>query len=204
VGIDVPTFSEALRRILRQDPDVILVGELRDLETMEAAIRAAETGHLVFSTVHTTGAQGTVTRIIDVFPPNQQGQIRIQISSNLIAVLSQMLCRRMGGKGRVAAFEFMTVTSAIANLIRENKTFRINSAIQTGKKYGMQLLDDHLWDLYVKKIIDKNEMLETARLPEELNEKAKQFAKGLIDKRGRAAGVEKSILESELDTRARK
>ena len=172
VGIDVPSFYEALRRVLRQDPDVILVGELRDLETIEAAVRAAETGHLVFSTLHTTGCQGTITRLIDAFPVNQQEQIRVQLSTNLMAVLSQTLCRKIGGKGRVAAYEFMMITPAISNLIRENKTYRINSAIQTGKKYGMQLMDDHLWELYQRKIIDKNEMLEHARLPEELEEKA--------------------------------
>jgi len=179
VGVDVPSFSECLRRVLRQDPDVILVGELRDLETMEAAIRAAETGHLVFSTVHTTGAQGTVTRIIDQFPPNQQEQIRVQIASNLLAVLSQALCQKIGGKGRVASYEFMVVTPAIANLIRENKTFRINSAIQTGKKYGMQLMDDHLWELYCSNIIEKQEMLDHARDPGDLDEKASKRA-GLL------------------------
>jgi twitching motility protein PilT len=172
VGIDVPSFSEALRRVLRQDPDVILVGELRDLETIEAAVRAAETGHLVFSTVHTTGCQGTITRIIDAFPVNQQEQIRVQLSTNLLAVLSQALCRKIGGKGRVAAYEFMMVTPAISNLIRENKTYRINSAIQTGKKYGMQLMDDHLWELYKNKLIDKQEMLDHARLPDALEERA--------------------------------
>ena len=134
VGVDVPSFSEGLRRVLRMDPDVILVGELRDLETMESAIRAAETGHLVFSTVHTTSAAGTVTRIIDVFPVDQQEQIRIQLSSNLMAVISQALCPLAIGRGRVAAYEFMVVTPAIANLIRENKTYRIDSSIQTGKK----------------------------------------------------------------------
>ncbi|GAH86476.1 unnamed protein product, partial [marine sediment metagenome] len=132
VGIDVPSFNEALRRVLRQDPDVILVGELRDLETIEAAVRAAETGHLVFSTVHTTSAAGTITRLIDVFPPNQQEQIRTQLSTNLIAVLSQALCPLVSGKGRIAAYEFMVVTPAISNLIRENKAYRIDSSIQTG------------------------------------------------------------------------
>jgi len=180
VGVDVPSFSEALRRVLRQDPDIILVGELRDLETMESAIRAAETGHLVFSTVHTTGAQGTVTRIIDQFPPNQQNQVRVQIASNLVAVLSQQLCHKIGGKGRVAAYEFMINTPAIANLIRENKTFRINSAIQTGKKYGMQLLDDHLWDVYTRKMIDLDTMLDKSKNPEELNEKAKALRSGSL------------------------
>ena len=172
VGVDVPSFGEGLRRVLRMDPDVILVGELRDLETMEAAIRAAETGHLVFSTVHTTSAAGTVTRIIDVFPVDQQEQIRIQLSSNLIAVLSQALCPLAVGKGRVAAYEFMVVTPAIANLIRENKTYRIDSSIQTGKKLGMQLLDEHLWQLYDIGKITLEEMLDNSRQPGALQDKA--------------------------------
>jgi len=172
VGIDVPSFAEALRRVLRQDPDVILVGELRDLETIEAAVRAAETGHLVFSTLHTTSAAGTITRIIDVFPVNQQEQIRIQLSSNLIAVLSQALCPLATGKGRAAAYEFLVVTPAIANLIRENKTYRIDSSIQTGKKLGMQLLDDHLWQLYELGKITMAEMLDKARSPGALHDKA--------------------------------
>lgn len=172
VGVDVPSFGEGLRRILRMDPDVILVGELRDLETMESAIRAAETGHLVFSTVHTTSAAGTVTRIIDVFPVAQQEQIRIQLSSNLIAVLSQALCPLAIGKGRVAAYEFMVVTPAIANLIRENKTYRIDSSIQTGKKLGMQLLDEHLWQLYDIGKITYEEMLDNSRQPGALQDKA--------------------------------
>jgi twitching motility protein PilT len=174
VGLDVPTFAEALRRALRQDPDVILVGELRDLETMENAIRAAETGHLVFSTVHTTGCQGTITRIIDAFPIAQQEQIRVQLSTNLIAVLSQALCPLKKGKGRVAAYEFMVVTPAIANLIRENKTYRIESSIQTGKKLGMQLLDDHLWELYDADKISLEEMLDKARQPSAMLEKAEK------------------------------
>jgi twitching motility protein PilT len=178
VGNDVPSFAEALRRVLRQDPDVILVGELRDLETMEAAIRAAETGHLVFSTVHTTGCQGTVNRIIDAFPHEQQEQIRVQLSTTLIAVLSQALCPRLE-KGMVAAYEFMVVTPAIANLIRENKTFRIDSAIQTGKKYGMQLLDEHLFDLYKEKIISAEECIDKSRHPGEMQEKVEAFEKGI-------------------------
>ena len=172
VGIDVPSFNEALRRVLRQDPDVILVGELRDLETIEAAIRAAETGHLVFSTVHTTSAAGTITRLIDVFPPNQQEQIRTQLSTNLIAVLSQALCPLTTGRGRVAAYEFMVVTPAISNLIRENKAYRIDSSIQTGKKLGMQLLDEHLWNLYDTGIITLEEMLDKSRQPGALQDKA--------------------------------
>jgi twitching motility protein PilT len=172
VGIDVPSFAEALRRVLRQDPDVILVGELRDLETIESAIRAAETGHLVFSTLHTTSAAGTITRIIDIFPVNQQEQIRTQLSINLMAVLSQTLCPLAVGKGRVAAYEFMVVTPAVANLIRENKTYRIDSTIQTGKKLGMQLLDEHLWQLYDSGQITLEEMLDKGRQPGALQDKA--------------------------------
>ncbi|MBW8035257.1 MAG: type IV pilus twitching motility protein PilT [Planctomycetes bacterium] len=183
VGLDVTSFSEALRRSLRQDPDVILVGELRDLETIEAAVTAAETGHLVFATLHTTGCQGTITRLIDAFPVNQQEQIRVQLSSNLIAVLSQTLCPLKGRKGRAAAFEFMVVTPAIANLIRENKTYRLESSIQTGKKLGMQLLDDHLWELFDAGMIEKSEMLDKARIPVALLEKAekKEIAEGNRD-----------------------
>ncbi len=173
VGVDVPSFSEALRRILRMDPDVILIGELRDLETIEAAVRAAETGHLVFSTLHTTSAAGTITRIIDVFPVNQQSQIRTQLAGNLMAVLSQVLCPLTTGRGRVAAFEFMVVTPAISNLIRENKVYRIDSSIQTGRKLGMQLLDEHLWRIYDMGKITLEEMLEKARLPAQLQDKAR-------------------------------
>ena len=181
VGVDVPSFAEALRRVLRMDPDVILVGELRDLETISNAIRAAETGHLVFSTVHTTSAAGTVNRIIDVFPVEQQEQIRTQLGSNLMAVLSQELCPLATGRGRCAAYEFMVVTPAISNLIRENKTYRIDSSIQTGKKLGMQLLDEHLWMLYDIGKITLEEMLEKARQPGALQQKA-------LNKMGAAKG----------------
>ena len=179
VGLDVPSFGEALRRSLRMDPDVILVGELRDLETMEAAISAAETGHLVFGTLHTTGCQGTINRIIDAFPVSQQEQIRVQLSTNMIAVLSQMLCPLKVGKGRAAAFEFMVVTPAIANLVRENKTYRIESSIQLGKKLGMQLLDDHLWELYDEERISLEEMLDKARQPGACLEKAEKKKAGV-------------------------
>ena len=171
IGIDVPSFSESLRRALRQDPDVILVGEMRDLETIEAAIAAAETGHLVFATLHTTGASGTINRIIDAFPVNQQAQVRVQLSVALIAVLSQQLLARADKPGRVAAYEFLVVTPAISNLIRENKTFRIDSAIQTGKKFGMQLLDDHLWSLYSKGLISAEEMIDKGKDASELTQK---------------------------------
>ena len=170
VGVDVPNFSEALRRVLRQDPDVILVGEMRDLETIEAAIRAAETGHLVFGTLHTTGCQGTINRIIDAFPPNQQEQIRVQLSTNLIATLSQVLMPRIP-KGMIAAYEFMVITSAISNLIREAKTYRIDSAIQTGKKYGMQLLDEHLWKLYEAGTITEEHAIEQSRHAGQMQDK---------------------------------
>ncbi|MBN1490853.1 MAG: type IV pilus twitching motility protein PilT [Phycisphaerae bacterium] len=177
VGNDVPSFAEALRRVLRQDPDVILVGELRDLETMEAAIRAAETGHLVFSTLHTTGCQGTVNRIIDAFPHEQQEQIRVQLSTTLMAVLSQALCPRVPS-GMIAAYEFMVVTPAIANLIRENKTFRIDSSIQTGKKYGMQLLDEHLLNLYTSGLIAEDEAMDKARHPGDMQDKIEAHKRG--------------------------
>jgi twitching motility protein PilT len=196
VGVDVPSFSEALRRVLRQDPDVILVGELRDLETIEAAVRAAETGHLVFSTVHTTSAAGTITRIIDVFPVDQQEQIRIQLSSNLIAVLSQALCPLAIGKGRVAAYEFMVVTPAISNLIRENKTYRIDSSIQTGKKLGMQLLDEHLWQLYDGGRITLEEMLDKGRQPGALQDKATAKMAAI---RGRAKSKKKEKVKAEME-----
>lgn len=184
VGIDVPSFAEALRRALRQDPDVILVGEMRDLETIESAIRAAETGHLVFGTLHTTGAQGTINRIIDAFPVAQQEQIRVQLSTTLLAVLSQALCPKKEG-GRVAAYEFLVMTSSVANLIRDNKTFRIESDIQTGKKYGMQLLDDHLWQLYDQGLVEADEVLERSRYPDQLQEKIdakRRGQSGLRDK----------------------
>ena len=194
VGQDVPSFGEALRRILRQDPDVILVGELRDLETIESAVRAAETGHLVFATVHTTSAAGTVTRLIDVFPVDQQEQIRIQLSSNLIAVLSQALCPLATGRGRVAAYEFMVVTPAIANLIRENKTYRIDSSIQTGKKLGMQLLDEHLWQLYDTGRITLQEMLDKSRQTGSLQDKANDKINAMRGKhRGRKKEAQKEM-----------
>jgi len=171
VGTDVPSFSEALRRVLRADPDVTLVGEMRDLETVESAIRAAETGHLVFATLHTTGAAGTITRVIDAFPMNQQAQVRVQLASSLIAILSQVLLARVDKPGRVACYEFLVITPAISNLIRENKTFRIDSAIQTGRKFGMQLLDDHLWSIYQRGLISAEEMIDKGRDPSELTEK---------------------------------
>jgi len=178
VGIDVPSFAEALKRVLRQDPDVILVGELRDLETMEAAIRAAETGHLVFSTMHTTGCQGTINRIVDAYPVQQQEQIRVQLSTSLIAALSQVLLPRIP-TGMVAAYEFMVTTPAICNLIRENKVYRIDSAIQTGKKFGMQLLDDHLWELYVQGLVNEEDCVDRSRNAGVMQDKIDAHRRGL-------------------------
>ena len=180
IGTDVPSFSEALRRALRQDPDVILVGELRDLETIEAAISAAETGHVVFGTLHTTGAQGTVNRIIDAFPTNQQEQVRTQLSTAIIGVVSQALLPKIGG-GRVAAYEILVCTPAIGNLIRENKTFRINSAIQTGTKLGMQLLDDHLFKLWNEKKVSEADVLAKSQNPDELTTRIENAKRGIVD-----------------------
>lgn len=168
IGVDVPSFSEALRRALRQDPDVILVGEMRDLETMEAAITAAETGHLVFATLHTTGAARTVDRIVDAFPTNQQEQIRTQLSTSIVAVISQALMPRKDAPGRIAAFEIMIATPSIRALIRDNKTFRITSDIQTGAKWGMQTLDSHLIELWRAGKISYEEMVTKAQDTEEL------------------------------------
>jgi twitching motility protein PilT len=163
VGVDVPAFDEAIRRALRQDPDVILVGELRDLDTMRAAITAAETGHLVFATLHTIGAARTVDRMIDAFPENQQAQIRTQLASSLVAVISQVLLKRSDRNGRVAAFEIMLSVPAVQALIRENKTYLITSVIQTGSKWGMNTLDNHLMELYTKKIISYTDLLTKAQ-----------------------------------------
>ena len=180
VGVDVPSFAEALRRALRQDPDVILVGEMRDLETIEAAITAAETGHVVFGTLHTSSAQGTVNRIIDVFPTTQQDQIRTQLSTSIIGVISQALIPRIGG-GRCAAYEMLVVTSAIGNLIRENKTFRITSAIQTGAKHGMILMDDSLFNLWREGKCEKADLLAKAQSPDELAQRIANAERGLFD-----------------------
>ena len=177
IGVDVPSFAEALRRSLRMDPDVILVGEMRDLETIESAITAAETGHVVFGTLHTTGAQGTVNRIIDAFPSNQQDQIRVQLSTALIGILSQQLLHKLP-KGRVAAYELLVLTPAIQNLIREGKTFRINSSIQTGRKYGMQLLDDHLFQLWKNGLCEEQDVILKSNLPDELTHRINLAKKG--------------------------
>jgi twitching motility protein PilT len=176
VGVDVTSFKDALRGALRQDPDVILVGEMRDLETMEAAITAAETGHLVFATLHTTGAASTVDRIVDAFPTDQQEQIRTQLSVGIVAVVSQLLLKRADQPGRVAAFEIMISTPSIKALIRDNKTYRITSDIQTGAKYGMTTLDSHLAALFQAGQIRYEDLITKAQDPESVVQKLQEVA----------------------------
>jgi len=175
VGADVTSFAEAMRRALRQDPDVILLGEMRDLETTSAAITAAETGHLVFGTLHTTGASRTVDRIIDQYPKEQQEQIRAQLAQSLVAVISQILVPTPDG-GRAAAFEVMLSNAAIENHIRKCETFKIGSVIQTSRRQGMMLMDDSLLDLYREGRIDQDVALECA-----FDEKALQLRMGSGD-----------------------
>jgi twitching motility protein PilT len=163
MGSDSENYASGLRAALREDPDVILVGEMRDLETISIAVTAAETGHLVFSTLHTIGASATIDRIIDVFPPHQQQQIRTQLAEVLVCVVSQQLMVRKEGKGRVAAFEVMHINPAIRNLIRESKTFQIPSTMQTNKKAGMQTMDDAICELYMKNTIADAEALRYAQ-----------------------------------------
>ncbi len=177
IGVDVPSFKEALKRALRQDPDVILVGEMRDLETMEAAITAAETGHLVFATLHTTGAARTVDRIVDAFPTDQQEQIRTQLSVGIVAVISQLLLVRTDRPGRVAAFEVMISTPSIQALIRDNKTYRITSDIQTGAKYGMITLDANLMGLYEAGVIRYEDLITKAQDPQTMIQRLEEMAK---------------------------
>jgi twitching motility protein PilT len=170
IGQDVPSFSEAIRRALRQDPDIILVGEMRDLETIEAAISAAETGHLVFGTLHTNSAAKTIDRIVDAFPANMKDMIRTQLASSVQAVISQVLCKKIGG-GRIAGYEIMVNTTSIASLIRENKTFRINSDIQTGAAQGMITMDTHLMSLVNRELVTPDEAVEKAQDPNLMREK---------------------------------
>jgi len=174
VGDDVPSFAEAIRRALRQDPDVILVGEMRDLETIGAAITAAETGHLVFGTLHTTGAAETVDRIVDSFPTDQQEQVRTQLSVGLQAVISQILLPRIDKPGRVAAFEIMLATPSIRSRIRDNKTFQIRSDIQTGAKFGMVTLDACLTNHYKNGLISYDELITKAQDPDTVVAKLKE------------------------------
>ena len=171
LGVDVLSFSDGIRSALRMDPDVILVGEMRDQETIGAAITAAETGHLVFATLHTNSAAQTVNRIIDTFPQEEQAQVRSQLSITLESVISQTLMPKQRGTGRVAAFEIMIATPGIANLIREKKEQNIPSAIQTGGNLGMQTLDQHLERLYQRGVISYDEALANAQNEEELKKK---------------------------------
>lgn len=168
IGSDSQSFANALRGALRQDPDVILVGEMRDLDTISIAITAAETGHLVLSTLHTLGSAKTIDRIIDVFPPYQQQQVRVQLASVIQAVISQQLLPKADGKGRVAAHEIMIATPAIRNLVREDKIHQIDTAIQTGGKYRMQTMDSSLVDLYNRGLIKKDIALTQAINQEEI------------------------------------
>jgi twitching motility protein PilT len=171
IGSDVGTFAEAMRRVLRMDPDVILLGEMRDRETITTAITAAETGHLVLATLHTTGSARTVDRIIDQFPPDQQEQIRVQLSVSMIAVLSQVLMPRLDAVGRIAAFEVMIMNSAIENHIRKHESYKITSSIQTNRSRGMILLDENLWQLYRSGKISAEECLLKSQNPVEMKKK---------------------------------
>lgn len=171
VGLDTSSFSHALRSALREDPDVILVGEMRDLDTISIAITAAETGHLVFSTLHTTGAANTIDRVIDVFPPYQQQQIRIQLASVLEAIISQQLIATRDNDGRVAAFEVLHAIPSIRNMIREAKTHHIDTVLQTNKKLGMQTMDDAICELYQNNKIDAKHALQYAQDPAYLERK---------------------------------
>ena len=167
LGRDTRSFANALKYVLRQDPDVILVGEMRDLETVQLAIRAAETGHLVLGTLHTTDAVQTVDRAIDIFPTHQQQQIRMQLSVNLLGVVSQILVRRADGRGRVAAFETLVAISSVRNSIRERKTHQIGSVIQTGTQHGMMTLDQSLAHLVRSGVITFEEGESKAKNPQE-------------------------------------
>lgn len=175
VGTDTHSFAAALRHVMRQNPDVILVGEMRDLETIQLAITAAETGHLVFATLHTTDAPQTIDRIIDVFEPDAQQQIRMQLSTVLQAVISQTLLVRTDGNGRCAAFEVMVCTSAIRTLIREGKTHQINTDIQTGHAFGMQTLDSSLLDLIQRNLISFEDGLSKSSNPQDFLMRAERL-----------------------------
>ena len=182
IGVDIGGFAEAIRRALRMDPDVIMVGEMRDLETIQAAITAAETGHLVFGTLHTTGAARTINRMVDAFPVDQQEQIRAQLSTALLAVVSQALLPKAEGSGVVAAFEIMIITDAIAHNIRENQTHKITSSIQTGAQQGMILLDDFLYNLFLQKKITYQIMMSAAQNPPDLEQKIKEYTYATVKK----------------------
>lgn len=177
VGRDTHSFANALKFVLRQDPDVILVGEMRDLETISLAITAAETGHLVITTLHTSDSVSTIDRIIDVFPPHQQNQIRMQISLNLLCVISQNLLKRADGKGRIAAYEILNVIPAVRNLIRESKTHQISSILQTSQQQGMISFDACLANMVARKIVTRQEAESKALNPDTFHKEMEQMAK---------------------------
>lgn len=170
VGDDTISFSSALKSALRQDPDIVLIGEMRDLETISIALTTAETGHLVLATLHTTGAAQTVDRIIDVFPPEQQPQVRMQLSMNIQGIVSQILVRKADGRGRAPVFEIMVPSPAMRNLIRDGKTFQIPAMMQTGKATGMVTLEQSLADLVRKRLVTKEMAMSKAMDPEALGE----------------------------------
>lgn len=171
IGLDSDNYANALRAALREDPDVILIGEMRDFETISVAITAAETGHLVLSTLHTIGAASTVDRVIDVFPPHQQQQIRVQLANVLEAVISQQLIPTADGRGRVAAFEVMHANHAVRNLIREGKSHQLQSTMQTNRKMGMITMDEALTQLYLEGKIDKEMVVQYAQDPDGMIQK---------------------------------
>ena len=179
LGVDTRSFADALRHVMRQNPDVILVGEMRDLETIHLAITAAETGHLVMSTVHTQDAPQTIDRIVDVFPPEQQQQIRMQLSVVLVGVLSQTLLPNAQGTGRVAAFELMVATPSVRNLIREGKTQQLYMDIQTGAEFGMQTLDSCLLNLVRKGLVDFEDAIVKSSNPREFEQRAQRLIAGV-------------------------
>lgn len=171
LGIDTMSFANALRAALREDPDIVLVGEMRDLETIQTALTAAETGHLVFSTLHTNSAPATIDRVVDVFPPEQQQQVRVQLANVLEGIVCQQLLPVREGRGRVAAFEVMVANTAIRNLIREAKTFQLASNIETGRKQGMQSMDDCIFRLYEQKRIFAEDAVRFALDPGKMSQK---------------------------------
>lgn len=175
IGYDSKTYANALRAALRQDPDVILVGEMRDLETISIAITAAETGHLVFSTLHTNSASAAIDRIIDVFPPYQQQQVRVQLSGVLEGIIAQQLLPKQNSGGRIAAFEVMLANPAVRNLIREGKAYQLLSVLQTSRKEGMQTMDDAIYDLYMKSYISSDTAISYAQDPAGMKQKVKLF-----------------------------
>ncbi|MFO7957425.1 MAG: type IV pilus twitching motility protein PilT [Candidatus Brocadiia bacterium] len=205
VGTHTESFKRALREAFREDPDIILVGEMRDLETTALAITAAETGHLVLSTVHTTTASSTVDRIIDQFPPDRQAQIRIMLSNTLKAVIAQTLCQRKA-KGRIAAFEILVVHSAVANLIREKKTFQLPSVIQTGKKYGMCTMNESLMGLVQDGFITLDEAYSKSVDKQDMNDRVNNYLLSLVeaDEMEPPEAVRKSFFRPDMIERLRR